>query len=82
MKMSQDEISILAGLAHAPAHYDSHTRSFASSCFEGTRVALLRQIDSWVKDTRSSSTRVYWLSGLAGIGKTTISQTLAKRYDM
>ncbi|KAG8730995.1 hypothetical protein FRC11_005403, partial [Ceratobasidium sp. 423] len=44
-------------------------------CTENTRVTVLNTLDSWSKD--SSATNVYWMSGMAGTGKTTIAATLS-----
>jgi hypothetical protein len=46
-------------------------------CLEGTRVAVLDEIELWTRD--SNRPPVYWLNGLAGTGKSTIAQTIAER---
>ncbi|KAF9786470.1 hypothetical protein BJ322DRAFT_1210848 [Thelephora terrestris] len=46
-------------------------------CLKGTRGAILDEIELWTGD--SGQPTVYWLNGLAGTGKTTISQTVAER---
>ncbi|KIL62922.1 hypothetical protein M378DRAFT_40908, partial [Amanita muscaria Koide BX008] len=46
-------------------------------CFEGTRVALLREMANWA--TGADESRMYILSGLAGIGKSTVAYTVASR---
>ena len=38
---------------------------------------MLDKIDSWAKDFTQSP--VFWLSGLAGTGKSTIAQTVSER---
>ncbi|KAJ1304380.1 hypothetical protein OPQ81_005531 [Rhizoctonia solani] len=43
-------------------------------CTEGTRIDLLSQLLGWVDSSNSGS--VYWMSGMAGTGKTTIAYTL------
>jgi hypothetical protein len=48
-----------------------------TECFPGTRVELLRDIDNWSKT--SDGKCIYWLNGMAGTGKPTISQTVAGR---
>jgi hypothetical protein len=48
----------------------------ARVCLEGTRVNLLADITAWMKDPAGPA--VYWLSGAAGTGKTTIAQSVAK----
>ncbi|EFI27256.1 vegetative incompatibility protein HET-E-1 [Coprinopsis cinerea okayama7 len=43
-------------------------------CVPGTRVALLASLLRWAKDPTSHS--IFWLCGMAGTGKTTVSDTL------
>ena len=45
-------------------------------CLDGTRVPLLEAIDQWFNDPYGKP--FFWLSGLAGTGKSTISRTVAK----
>ncbi|KIL63369.1 hypothetical protein M378DRAFT_677182 [Amanita muscaria Koide BX008] len=56
---------------------DYQTKKKSGPCFEGTRVALLREMANWV--TSSDESRMYILSGLAGIGKSTVAYTIASR---
>jgi NACHT domain len=44
---------------------------------EGTRTAILIEIETWEVDYKVNS--VYWLRGVAGCGKSTIAQTFAER---
>ena len=46
-------------------------------CLRGTREAVLEEIESWTRDSEKSP--VFWLNGLAGTGKSTITQTIAER---
>ena len=41
-------------------------------CFEGTRVDILDQVYRWIDDGRSDVTRIFWINGSAGTGKTVI----------
>ena len=50
-------------------------------CTPGTRVRILGDIARWANDTSSESQSVYWLSGQAGSGKSTIAYTIARRFD-
>jgi hypothetical protein len=43
-------------------------------CTERTRTEILEEIDLWSRDFKMPP--VYWLSGLAGTGKSTIAQTV------
>jgi hypothetical protein len=57
------------------AFYDAH--GAAPACLEGTRTHLLHKIADWTAGR--STERVFWLSGLAGTGKTTVAQSVASR---
>ncbi|KIX05609.1 uncharacterized protein Z518_03581 [Rhinocladiella mackenziei CBS 650.93] len=46
------------------------------TCHPATRVDLLHQIQDWAQQLRSKS--IFWLSGAAGTGKSTVSRTFAK----
>jgi WD40 repeat protein len=48
------------------------------SCMENTREQLLSDITSWVQAPAASA--VFWLNGLAGTGKSTISRTICDRF--
>jgi hypothetical protein len=45
-------------------------------CLGGTRVDVLQQLENWLEDTQGQ--RIFWLNGLAGTGKSTITQTFAE----
>jgi hypothetical protein len=51
--------------------YENHH----TGCLPGTRVKLLREIDNWTKNPNGKS--IFWLNGMAGTGKSTISRTVA-----
>jgi hypothetical protein len=70
----------LAKLMYAKdATYDSSTEGSLPRCLVGTRVELLRDILSWT--TNQNGKRIFWLCGKAGIGKSTISRTIAGDLD-
>ncbi|KAF7506684.1 hypothetical protein GJ744_011513 [Endocarpon pusillum] len=58
------------------AAFDSHDEEHNARCYQGTRVELLRQIDIWASDRGSEC--IFWLNGMAGTGKSTISRTVAQ----
>ncbi|OJJ29741.1 hypothetical protein ASPWEDRAFT_32979 [Aspergillus wentii DTO 134E9] len=60
------------------ASFNSHTAdpTEAEYCLEGTRVDLLQDITDWVDDPQGRS--LFWLNGMAGTGKSTISRTVAR----
>ena len=45
-------------------------------CLRGTRGDILLQLERWLKDEQDH--HVFWLNGLAGTGKSTITQTFAE----
>ncbi|KAJ7720468.1 hypothetical protein DFH07DRAFT_784405 [Mycena maculata] len=48
-------------------------------CVPGTREEVIQDIMSWCKDTSTDSPAVYWLSGMAGTGKSTIAYTICEQ---
>jgi hypothetical protein len=60
------------------APFNSFAKQHEPACLPDTRVALLDEIHSWAdsQDERC----IFWLSGLAGTGKSTIARTVARRY--
>ncbi|KZV61784.1 hypothetical protein PENSPDRAFT_759197 [Peniophora sp. CONT] len=51
------------------------------SCTRGTRDAVITEILAWALDEGPNAAPVYWMSGLAGQGKTTIAHTICERLD-
>jgi hypothetical protein len=51
------------------------------ACTGGTRVKILEDITKWANDRSLASPRVFWLTGQAGSGKTTIAYTIAKLFE-
>ncbi|KAH6962092.1 hypothetical protein BKA56DRAFT_679629 [Ilyonectria sp. MPI-CAGE-AT-0026] len=73
---SMDQRRVLDTLPIATgAWYNSHAEEHNSICLENTRVELLQEIDSWVNSHLAQT--IFWLSGMAGTGKSTISRTVA-----
>jgi hypothetical protein len=60
------------------AAFDSHDEEHNARCYRGTRVELLRQIDTWASDQGSEC--IFWLNGMAGTGKSTICRTVAQNF--
>ena len=51
-------------------------------CTKDTRVDIIKQIMEWAKETDSmKAPSVYWLTGLAGLGKTTIAYTICEELE-
>ncbi|KAF9784394.1 hypothetical protein BJ322DRAFT_1211430 [Thelephora terrestris] len=73
--MNRDEARVLNGFCCAQGAEFRH--GDRDGCLTGTRVAVLDGIELWTRDFTEPT--VYWLNGLAGTGKTTITQTVAER---
>ncbi|KAH0429420.1 pfs domain-containing protein [Colletotrichum camelliae] len=58
------------------AEFDSFQDQHEPRCHPSTRVGILRDIDSWARE--AAGQRVYWLSGLAGTGKSIIARAIAQ----
>jgi ABC-type dipeptide/oligopeptide/nickel transport system ATPase subunit len=50
----------------------------APTCLSGTRVALLDEIRTWFENDSDNCPRFFWLSGIAGTGKTTVAQSVCE----
>jgi WD40 repeat protein len=78
--MSIQNINLELVLAKLPfaegAAFDSYRNQHDARCHPNTRIELLRDITQWVDDKQSKC--IFWLSGMAGTGKSTISRTVAQ----
>ncbi|KAH9237198.1 hypothetical protein K456DRAFT_1504559 [Colletotrichum gloeosporioides 23] len=75
-----DEKLALDKLPTAPgASYDSQAEELSATCLPDTRVELLQKIRAWANDPTSQA--VFWLKGMAGTGKSTVSRTVAQEMD-
>ncbi|KAJ5948231.1 hypothetical protein N7466_001246 [Penicillium verhagenii] len=59
------------------ALFDSFENRMHDECLDGTRVELLQEVEGWIDLPQGKS--MFWLNGMAGTGKSTISRTLATR---
>ncbi|KIK50712.1 hypothetical protein GYMLUDRAFT_182380 [Collybiopsis luxurians FD-317 M1] len=50
-------------------------------CTENTRVDILKTIEDWVVDPSDDSPPVFWLRGMAGMGKSTIAYSICHQFD-
>ena len=57
------------------AAFDSFRLQHESKCLPNTRTDLLQQIESW---STKKERHIFWLSGVAGSGKSTIARTVAE----
>ncbi|KAF8328481.1 hypothetical protein F5887DRAFT_1112022 [Amanita rubescens] len=68
-------------LSHEPdSNYNSKTENGEPHvCFENTRTEILKMIYEWFEAPDSKP--FFWLSGMAGTGKSTIARTVAKHLE-
>jgi hypothetical protein len=61
------------------APFNAFQRQHEPTCLDNTRIDILHEIHTWADghDERC----IFWLSGLAGTGKSTIARTVARRYN-
>jgi hypothetical protein len=71
-----DFIARLPYAADAP--FNSSTSQHEEACLPNTRVDLLNTIYEWADG--DSEEHIFWLSGLAGTGKTTVARSVALSY--
>lgn len=60
------------------AAFDSHAEEHNSTCLKDTRVDVLQNIDTWA--VSSGTQQIFWLCGMAGTGKSTVSRTIARLF--
>ncbi|KAL1862293.1 hypothetical protein Plec18170_001118 [Paecilomyces lecythidis] len=78
LSTAQDDI--LSKLPNvASAAFDSHANEHNALCHPHTRVEILREIHEWADNPGGQC--IYWLNGMAGTGKSTISRTVAKLFS-
>ncbi|UDD63191.1 hypothetical protein AFCA_010464 [Aspergillus flavus] len=58
------------------AAFDSYMNQHEVECLPGTRTDLLKQVTDWSLSTQGEC--IFWLSGMAGTGKSTVSRTVCK----
>lgn len=59
--------------------FNSFVRQHEPLCHHNTRVEILKEIEAWSEG--SDEKYVYWLSGMAGTGKSTIARTVAHQIN-
>ncbi|KAL2848932.1 hypothetical protein BJY01DRAFT_246158 [Aspergillus pseudoustus] len=70
---------LLAALQYAEyAAFDAVKKDEPSParCYDGTRQEIMEEIESWVCGRSDHDKCIFWLSGMAGTGKSTIARTV------
>ncbi|KAJ6107986.1 NACHT and WD40 domain protein [Penicillium sp. IBT 18751x] len=95
LSLQVDQTSLLSGLAEGAdrldrnldldklpiargAEFNSYIDQHEDECLPGTRTELLCQIAEWAVSPQGKC--IFWLNGMAGTGKSTISRTTAKSF--
>ncbi len=60
------------------AAFNSFSDQSKPMCHPETRIALISEINDWALDSQSKC--IFWLNGMAGTGKSTISRTIARDF--
>ncbi|KAF2627243.1 vegetative incompatibility protein HET-E-1 [Macroventuria anomochaeta] len=60
------------------ASFNSHNEEHNARCLPDTRTELLDEITAWANNKDGKS--IFWLSGMAGTGKSTIARTVAQSF--
>lgn len=58
------------------AEFDSYANQYEDYCLPGTRTVILRQVLEWARSPHGKC--IFWLNGMAGTGKSTISRTVTE----
>ncbi|KAF5356894.1 hypothetical protein D9756_006425 [Leucocoprinus leucothites] len=76
---NQSGIDILYEASTPEASVDAEERSYAPSCYEGTREQYIEDITSWATASNEDNaiSPLYWMKGPAAVGKSAIAQTCA-----
>jgi hypothetical protein len=77
-RLLTDELGLSCLPIVTNALFNSFDRQDELTCLPNTRVELLQEIYNWADGQDKQS--IFWLSGLAGTGKSTIARTVARRY--
>ncbi|KAF9261218.1 hypothetical protein L218DRAFT_838859, partial [Marasmius fiardii PR-910] len=72
-------LSKLSSLVAFSALHDSEARYPQPNVLPGTREEIIRRLSLWCEDP-SKESRVYWVNGAAGVGKSAIAQALSEKY--
>ncbi|KAJ5722922.1 vegetative incompatibility protein HET-E-1 [Penicillium malachiteum] len=80
--MSHERDSLETSLANLPvaseAAFNSKNNQSETLCLSTTRSELLDDISAWIE--HDNEKKVFWLTGMAGTGKSTVARTVARKY--
>ena len=74
---SEDLLSLL--LCATSAGFDALNKEHEASCVPATRIEVLNHIIIW-SNNESDGRSVFWLSGMAGVGKSAVARIVAREH--
>jgi hypothetical protein len=78
-KVETEDLRMLGDLPSVPfAAFNSRDAGDFSVCLPNTRVELLKDVSDWIESHDERC--IFWLSGSAGTGKSTVARTIAQKY--
>ncbi|KIK66549.1 hypothetical protein GYMLUDRAFT_935522, partial [Collybiopsis luxurians FD-317 M1] len=72
------ENAVLSKIPYSPQAFfdtDLGIQYACRPCTPGTRVQVLEEIKAWAMSSDTNSPSAYWISGMAGTGKSTIAMS-------
>ncbi|KAK1221897.1 hypothetical protein PQX77_015277 [Marasmius sp. AFHP31] len=70
----------LSSRAAFSALYDSEARYPQPNVLPGTRKTIIQELTSWIEDGSADKSRVHWVYGAAGVGKSAIAQAMSEKF--
>ncbi|KAK1218680.1 hypothetical protein PQX77_018578 [Marasmius sp. AFHP31] len=58
---------------------DSEARFPQPNVLPGTRTKIIQELVDWIEDSSADKSRVHWVYGAAGVGKSAIAQALSEK---
>ncbi|KAK1218679.1 hypothetical protein PQX77_018629 [Marasmius sp. AFHP31] len=70
----------LSSRAAFSALHDAEARYPQPNVLLGTRVKILQELTDWIEDGSADKSRVHWVYGAAGVGKSAIAQAVSEEF--
>ncbi|KAK1233278.1 hypothetical protein PQX77_003570 [Marasmius sp. AFHP31] len=77
---SETSAAALSSRAAFSALHDSEARYPQPNVLPGTRKKILQELTDWIEDGSGDKSRVHWVYGAAGVGKSAIAQALSEKF--
>ncbi|KAK1218685.1 hypothetical protein PQX77_018583 [Marasmius sp. AFHP31] len=77
---SETSFAALSSRAAFSALHDAEARYPQPNVLPGTRVKILQELTDWIEDGSADKSRVHWVYGAAGVGKSAIAQAVSEEF--